>query len=270
MIGLRTRSVFILVGAGLLVALFITPVATLLGRALTSGAFGDSVRSSVVLEALRLSMLTTFISLMITTGLGTPLAYLLARRRTRLTALIEVLVDLPLVLPPSVAGLGLLLAFGRRGLVGESLDAAGLAIPFTTVAVVLAQVFVAAPFYVRAARAAIGSVPRDLEDAARVDGASEVRVFVEVTLALARPGISAGLVMSWARSLGEFGATILFAGNVIGRTQTLPLVVYAEFQAGDLDAAIAAAAVLVFAAISVLVAVRLARGGRPFDAAGGA
>lgn len=267
MTGFLTRRVFLLLGAGLLVALFATPVAVLLGRAATSGALGDIARSPVVIEALRLSLVTTFISLAITVGLGTPLAYLLARRRTRLTALAEVLVDLPLVLPPSVAGLGLLLVFGRRGLIGESLDAAGLAIPFTTIAVVLAQVFVAAPFYVRAARAAIGGVSRDLEDAARVDGASELRVFVEVTLALARPGISAGLVMSWARSLGEFGATILFAGNVLGRTQTLPLVVYAEFQAGDLDAAIAAAAVLVLAAIGVLIAVRLARSGRPLDAA---
>ena len=153
------------------------------------------------------------------------------------------------MLPPSVAGLALLLVFGRRGLLGGSLDAAGLAIPFTTVAVILAQVFVAAPFYVRAARAGIASLPRDLEDAARVDGASEVRVFRHVMAPLAAPALAAGLVMSWARSLGEFGATILFAGNVAGRTQTLPLVVYSEFGAGDLEAAIAAATVLVLAAI---------------------
>lgn len=263
-----TRRLIVLVGAALLLGLFATPIATLLGRAVMSGALGAIARPSVVLDALRLSLITTAISLVITVALGTPLAYLLARRRTRLTWLVEALVDLPLVLPPSVAGLGLLLVFGRRGLLGNGLDAVGLAIPFTTIAVVLAQVFVAAPFYVRAARAAIASVPRDLEDAARVDGASDLRVFTDVTVALARPGIGAGLVMSWARSLGEFGATILFAGNIVGRTQTLPLVVYAEFQAGDLDAAIAAAAVLVLAALSVLVAVRLARGGGPADAAG--
>jgi molybdate transport system permease protein len=177
-----------------------------------------------------------------------------------------VVVDLPLVLPPSVAGLALLLVFGRRGLLGESLDAAGLAIPFTTVAVILAQVFVAAPFYVRSARAGIASLPRDLEDAARVDGASEVGVFRHIMAPLAAPALAAGLVMSWARSLGEFGATILFAGNVTGRTQTLPLVVYAEFGAGDLDAAIAAATVLVLAAVGVLGAVRLGRRGRTLDA----
>ncbi|MEO8470126.1 MAG: ABC transporter permease [Chloroflexota bacterium] len=255
------RRLAVVLAAGVLVALLFTPVVTLLGRAVGTGAMVGVAQSPVVLEALRLSLVTTGISLLFTIALGTPLAYLLARRATRLTAIIEVVVDLPLVLPPSVAGLALLLVLGRRGLIGEGLDAAGVAIPFTTLAVIIAQVFVAAPFYVRAARAGIAGVSRDLQDAARVDGASELRVFFDVTLALARPGISAGLVMSWARSLGEFGATILFAGNVIGRTQTLPLVVYAEFQAGDLDAAIAAASVLVFAAFGVLMAARLARGG---------
>lgn len=262
-----TRRALLLLGTAALVVFLTAPVVTLLGRAITGSALGTIAQSPVVLDALRLSLVTTAVSLLITAAFGTPLAYLLARSRSRLTTLTEVLVDLPLVLPPSVAGLALLLVFGRRGVVGESLDAFGLAIPFTTIAVVLAQVFVASPFYVRSARAAIASVPRDLEDAARVDGASELRVFVEVTLALARPGISAGLVMSWARSLGEFGATILFAGNLVGRTQTLPLVVYSEFQAGDLDAAIAAAAVLVLAAIGVLLAVRLGRANGPFDAA---
>ncbi|MBI2762608.1 MAG: molybdate ABC transporter permease subunit [Chloroflexi bacterium] len=261
------RRLAVLLAAVVLFGLLATPVATLLGRAIASGALRLVADSAVVREALRLSLLTTTISLGITVTLGTPLAYLLARRPTRLAWLVEIFVDLPLVLPPSVAGLGLLLVFGRRGLIGDTFDTLGLAIPFTTIAVVLAQVFVASPFYVRAARAAIASVSRDLEDAARVDGASELRVFTAVTLALARPGIGAGLVMSWARSLGEFGATILFAGSVVGRTQTLPLVVYAEFGAGDLDAAIAAAAVLVLAALTVLIAVRLARGSRAVEAA---
>lgn len=260
-----TRRLVVVIAAGLLVALLLLPVVTLLGRAAGSGALVAIAGSPVVLEALRLSLATTAVSLLITILLGTPLAYLLARRTTRLTAIVEVVVDLPLVLPPSVAGLALLLILGRRGLIGEGLDAVGLAIPFTTLAVIIAQVFVAAPYYVRAARAAIAGVSRDLQDAARVDGASEMRVFFEVTLALARPGISAGLVMSWARSLGEFGATILFAGNVIGRTQTLPLVVYSEFQSGDLEAAVAAASVLVLAAIGVLVAARFARTGRTIE-----
>jgi molybdate transport system permease protein len=259
----------VLVGAAGLLAVFLAlPVATLVGRALGSPALASALGSGAVLGALSLSLATTAVSLVITVLVGTPLAFLLARRRFRGAWLLEMLVDLPLVLPPSVAGLALLLVFGRRGLLGESLDAAGLAIPFTTVAVILAQVFVAAPFYVRAARAGILGLPRDLEDAARVDGASEVRVFRHVMAPLAAPALAAGLVMAWARSLGEFGATILFAGNVTGRTQTLPLVVYAEFGAGDLDAAIAAATVLVLAALGVLAAVRLGRRGRTLDAAG--
>ena len=191
------RRVAVVGAAGTLFVLLLAPVATLLGRTVASGALVRIAQSPVVLEALRLSLATTAISLLIIVVLGTPLAYLLARRATRLTAIVEVVVDLPLVLPPSVAGLALLLVLGRRGVIGEGLDAVGLAIPFTTLAVIIAQVFVAAPFYVRAARAAIAGASRDLQDAARVDGASELRVFFEVTLALARPGISAGLVMSW-------------------------------------------------------------------------
>jgi molybdate transport system permease protein len=184
------------------------------------------------------------------------LAFALGRRRFRGSSIIETIVDLPIVLPPSVAGLALLLAFGRRGVVGEPLAALGLTVPFTTIAVVLAQVFVAAPFFIRSARAGFASIDRDLEDAARVDGAGEWQVARFVTIPLAATALAAGLVMSWARALGEFGATIMFAGNLEGRTQTLPLVVYSQFQADDLDRSIAAAAILVLAAFGVLVAVR--------------
>lgn len=260
-----TRRLILVAAAGSLALFLALPVATLVGRAVGGGSLAATIGSRVVREALLLSLTTTAVSLGVIVLFGTPLAFLLARRRFTGSGLVETVVDLPLVLPPSVAGLALLLVFGRRGLLGESLDAAGLAIPFTVVAVVLAQVFVAAPFYVRAARAGIASVPRDLEDAARVDGASEIGVFRHVMVPLAAPALAAGLVMSWARSLGEFGATILFAGNVAGRTQTLPLVVYAEFGAGDLDAAIAAATVLVLAAVGVLIAVRLGRRGRALD-----
>jgi molybdate transport system permease protein len=263
-----TRRLVLVVAAGALALFLALPVVTLVGRAVETGGLPASLGSTVVREALLLSLATTAVSLGVIVVFGTPLAFLLARRRFTGSGLVETVIDLPLVLPPSVAGLALLLVFGRRGLLGETLDGAGLAIPFTAVAVVLAQVFVAAPFYVRAARAGIASVPRDLEDAARVDGASEIGVFRHVMVPLAAPALAAGLVMSWARSLGEFGATILFAGNVAGRTQTLPLVVYAEFGAGDLDAAIAAATVLVLAAIGVLVAVRLGRRGRALDLAG--
>jgi molybdate transport system permease protein len=249
--------------AALLLGAFLAlPVLVLLARAFVGGSLGAALGSGAVLDALVLSLGTTAVSLVLTVAIGTPLAYLLARRRFRGAWLVDLVLDLPLVLPPSVAGLALLLVFGRRGLLGGGLVGFGLAIPFTSIAVVLAQVFVSAPFYVRSARAGIAALPRDLEDAARVDGASEPGVFRHITAPLASPSLAAGLVLSWARSLGEFGATILFAGNIAGRTQTLPLVVYGQFQAGNLEAAVAAAAVLVLAAVGVLLAARTARSGR--------
>jgi molybdate transport system permease protein len=249
-----------------IVGLFLgLPVAVLVGRALLGGDVAGALATRAVLDALGLSLATTSASLVLTVCLGTPLAYILARRRFPGSSIVETIVDLPIVLPPSVAGLALLLVFGRRGLVGESLDSVGLGVAFTTVAVVLAQTFVAAPFYIRSARAGFAAVDADLEDAARVDGAAERQVVRHVTVPLAASALAAGIVMSWARALGEFGATIMFAGNLQGRTQTLPLVVYAEFQAGDLDASVAAAAILVVAAFGVLVAVRVLHWGRVLD-----
>lgn len=197
--------------------------------------------------------------------LGLPLSLALARGRVRGRALVETIVDLPIVLPPSVAGLALLLVFGRRGVLGDALAAAGVTLPFTTAAVVLAQFFVAAPFFIRSARAGIAAVEREIEDAARVDGATELSLFRWVTAPLAAPALAAGLVMCWARALGEFGATIIFAGSIEARTQTLPLVVYGEFNSADLDAAIAAASVLVVAALIALVAVRGLHWARALD-----
>jgi molybdate transport system permease protein len=247
-------------------ALFLgLPVVVLVARALAGRALVDAAGSQAVLDALSLSLVTTLVSLVLIVGLGLPLAFVLARRRFRGSSMVETVVDLPIVLPPSVAGLALLLVFGRRGLLGEPLADLGLTIPFTTAAVILAQVFVAGPFFVRSARAGLANVERDLEDVARDLGASEWAVFRAVTVPLAAPALTAGLVLCWARALGEFGATIMFAGNIEGRTQTLPLVVYAEFQAGDLEASIAAAAILVIAAFGVLLAVRRLRFARALD-----
>ncbi len=254
--------------AVLLAAFLGLPVALLVGRAVVGGSLEAALGSTAVVDALVLSLVTTAISLALTIALATPLAHLLARRRFRGAAVVETLVDLPIVLPPSVAGLALLLAFGRRGILGEPLAAAGIEIPFTTIAVIVAQVFVSAPFFVRAARAGFAAVERDYEDAARVDGASERQLTWAVTIPLAAPALVSGLVMTWARALGEFGATIMFAGNVAGRTQTLPLVVYGEFQAGDVDASVAAAAILVLAAFGVLIAVRGLHWGRALDLRG--
>ena len=254
------------VGVATLVGLFLgLPIVVLVWRAIAGGALLEAVGSVAVLDALWLSLVTTGISVALTVSFGTPLAFILARRRFRGSGLVEAIVDLPIVLPPSVAGLALLLVFGRRGLLGGPLEGLGLAIPFTTIAVILAQTFVAAPFFIRSARAGFAAVDRDLEDAARVDGADERQVLRWIVLPLAAPALAAGLVMSWARALGEFGATIMFAGSIAGRTQTLPLVVYGEFQTGDLDPSIAAAAILVLAALGVLIAVRGLRWGRALD-----
>ncbi len=252
-----------------LVLFLAIPVVGLVARALFGGGLLAALSSPVVLDALRLSLVTTAISLVLVLVFGTPLAFLLARRSFRGSSLVETAVDLPIVVPPSVAGLALLFVFGRMGLVGGALEGFGITIPFTTFAVILAQTFVAAPFYVRSARAGIAGVDRDIEDAARIDGASERDVFRWVTAALAGSALAAGAVMSWSRALGEFGATIMFAGSLQGRTQTLPLVVYAEFGGGDLDASVAAAAILILAAFGVLVSVRVLRWGRALDIRGG-
>ena len=236
------------------VAFLALPIAWLLGRALTGAGDVDEA----VFAALRLSFVTTFVSLGLTLLFGTPLAFLLARRRFRGRRFVEALVDIPIVLPPAVAGLALLLALGRRGPAGSL----GLEIAFTTAAVVLAQTFVSAPFYIRSARGAFATVHRDLEDAARMDGGGEWQAFRSVTVPLAMPVLAGGAILAWARALGEFGATIMFAGNVEGVTQTLPLAVYAEFQS-SLDASIAAAAILVVAALAVLLGVRLLRTEEP-------
>jgi molybdate transport system permease protein len=205
-----------------------------------------------------LSLVTTLASLVLAVVFGTPLALLLARREFRGKGLVEAIIDLPIVLPPTVAGLALLLVLGRRGVLGTPLDDLGITIPFTILAVVLAQTFVSAPLYIRSVRGGFAAVDRSVEEAAEVDGAGRSALLLRVTLPLAAPAVGGGLALAWARALGEFGATIMFAGNIAGRTQTLPLVVYSEFQA-SLDASIAAAAVLVLAALGVLVAVRLSR-----------
>lgn len=203
-----------------------------------------------VVQAVRLSLLTTGISTLLTLLFGTPLAYWLARRRFRGRAAIDTLLDLPMVLPPSVAGIALLLAFGRRGLLGAYLADAGLNIAFTQTAVVLAQIFVAAPFYVKSAIAGFGGVDQELEQAAALDGADQWAVFRFITIPLAWSTLFGGAVMTWARALGEFGATIIFAGNFPGRTQTMPLAIYIGF---ELELTIALTLSVILLTISFLV-----------------
>lgn len=208
-----------------------------------------------VIQAISLSLLTTSITLAVTIIFGTPVAYFLARYEFPFRRVVDTLLDLPTVLPPSVAGVALLMAFGRRGLVGEWLEIWGLHIAFTQVAVVLAQTFIAAPFYVKAATLGFASVDRDLEQAAALDGAGGGQVFRFITLPLAWSALLSGAVMTWARALGEFGATIIFAGNYPGRTQTMPLAIYIGFEL-DLNVALTLSVILVGCSFLVLIAVK--------------
>ena len=214
-----------------------------------------NLRDSAVTQAIGLSLITTALTVLITVVAGTPVAYLLARRRFRGRTALDTLIDLPMVLPPSVAGIALLVAFGRRGLLGQYISAAGLEIAFTQVAVVLAQTFVAAPFYVKAAVAGFAGVDRDLEQAAALDGAAPPQIFRYVTLPLAWTALFGGAVMTWARALGEFGATIIFAGNFPGRTQTMPLAIYLGFEL-ELNVALTLSVILLGTSFAVLFVVK--------------
>ena len=210
---------------------------------------------SMVVQAITLSFSTTLIATALTIVLGTPLAYLLARRRFRWQRVIDTLIDLPTVLPPAVAGLALLMAFGRQGLIGSLLNDLGLQIAFSQTAVILAQLFVAAPFFIRSARVGFASVSFDLEQAAALDGANGGQIFRLVTLPLAWSNLVSGAVMTWARALGEFGATMIFAGNFPGRTQTMPLAIYLGFEM-DLDIALTLSVILIACSFAVLMIVK--------------
>ena len=246
--------------ASLVVLLLAVPLVALVWRTLESGALAQGAGSAVVLQALQLSLATSFGSLALALLLGTPLAFGLARFSFPGRGVIEALVEVPVVLPPAVAGIALLMAFGRRGLMGAPLAELGISVAFTPWAVVLAQCFVAVPFYVRAARTGFAGVDRDLEGAARVDGATPLGVFRHVTAPLAFPSLLAGAVLCWARALGEFGATIMFAGSFRGRTQTMPLAIYAALES-DLGAALALSTALVIISVLTLALVRyVARG----------
>ena len=216
----------------------------------------DGLTSDVTLDALRVTVETNLVAMMLIVGFGTPTAYLLATRTFRGKVLLVTLVELPLVLPPAVAGIGLLAAFGRLGLLGGSLETLGIDIAFTKVAVVLAVTFVASPFYVRTAIAAFEAVDPDLVSASRTLGAGPGRTFARVALPLASGGLGAGAALAFARGLGEFGATIMFAGSLQGVTQTLSLAVYQEFDVA-FDTALAIGALLVVASALVLLVAKV-------------
>jgi molybdate transport system permease protein len=239
---------------GLLSGFIAVPILSLVVWTVNEEAW-SAMASPVAREALSLSMRTTAATMAILVVVGTPAAYVLARGSFRGSRVLNTLVELPIVLPPSAAGIALLLAFGRFGLLGEYLNAFGITLSFTTVAVVMAEVFVAAPFYLRQAATGFAGVDRTIEEAALVDGADRTAVFLKVTVPLAFPALVAGVVTAWARALGEFGATIIFAGNFRGITQTIPLAIYSEFQS-NIDAAVALSVLVLGFAFAVILSVR--------------
>src|SRR5215203_2981678 len=235
---------------GFLGGFIAVPILALVVWTVSEEAWG-AMASPVARDALILSMKTTSATMIILVVLGTPAAYVLARGRFRGSRALNTLVELPIVLPPSAAGIALLLAFGRFGLVGHYLNVFGITLSFTSVAVVI----VAAPFYLRQAATGFSEVDRTIEEAALVDGADRTAAFFRVTIPLAFPALVAGAVTAWARALGEFGATIIFAGNFRGITQTIPLAIYSEFQR-NIDASVALSVLVLGFAFAVILTVR--------------
>jgi molybdate transport system permease protein len=248
----------IIVPALALIFLLAAPLVVLV----VQGFDGEALRAALTtraLQALRLSMVSSVTALGFIVLLGTPLAFALAWWDFRGKHALETLVDLPLVLPPSVAGLALLLAFGRQGLFGRELTALGISLPFTTFAVILAQVFVSAPLYLRSARTGFAGLDVQIEEAALVEGASSWQLFRLITLPISRRAIASGAILAFARAIGEFGATILFAGNLPGVTQTMPLAIYLGFET-SLSVAIALSVVLVLVSVLLLWGLRRLEG----------
>ena len=244
-------------GGAVLYVLFIgLPVVALLVRAAQQSDFLDAVTGDVALTALRLSLFTSIVSMAVVVLLGTPFAYLLARSDSLWARVVDSLVELPLVLPPVVAGVAMLMAFGRSGLIGPGLEGLGITIPFTTVAVVFAQIFVASPFFIRSAKLGFQSVAKDYEDVAQTLGVSPWRTFFRITLPLAGPAMFTGLGLAWARALSEFGATMMFAGNLIGETQTMPMAIMTAMET-SLDSALALSVMLLAGSVLVLAVLGL-------------
>jgi molybdate transport system permease protein len=245
----------LLVGAGAGVVFLALPLVSLLVRTPWSD-FLEQLTSPEILAALRLSVLTSLAAVSVVVVLGVPLSWVLARVEFPGRSVVRALVIVPLVLPPVVGGVALLSAFGRRGLVGEPLDRAfGLTLPFTTSAVVVAHAFVSLPFFVLAVEGALRATDQEYDVVAATLGASRWTVFRTVSLPLAGPGLLAGLVLAWARALGEFGATITFAGNYPGTTRTMPNAIYVALQT-DPDAALVLSVILMIVSVAVLALLR--------------
>lgn len=257
----RSRSTFtwtlIAISAVGLILLTLPTVAMILRAFDAREALNDPESRDLLRQAMLLSFTTSLISLTVVVLIGTPVAWVLARVRFPGSRFVDALIDLPIILPPAVAGIALLSAFGRRGILGEHLERLGITIAFSTTAVVIAQIFVSAPFFIRTARAGFSRIDVSVEEAAADLGASPWQVFLHVTLPLSKASLIAGAVLAWARALGEFGATIMFAGNRTGVTQTMPLAIYERFGAGDLPTALILSVILLAVSVVFLVVVRV-------------
>ncbi len=235
-----------------LLLLFFVPILLLLTRTTPADLLTNLAKENVQ-QAIWISLRTTFISLGVTILLGVPLAYVMAHQQFRLKRFVDTLIDLPMVLPPSVAGVALLITFGRRGLVGGWLESIGIQVAFTQFAVVLAQVFISAPFFVRTAALGFANIDDEIAQAAQLDGAGSWQAFRFIVLPLTKIALISGAVLAWARALGEFGATIIFAGNFPGRTQTMPTAIYLGFEV-DIGMAVTLSAILlVISFLAILV-----------------
>ena len=238
-----------------LILLILIPILMLFTRTSLQELLAN-VGAKTVLQAISVSFRTTLVSVGLIFLLGTPLAYLMGRHQFRYKKALDALIDLPLVLPPAVAGLALLITLGRRGSIGGWLDSHGIEIAFTTVAVVIAQVFIAAPFYVRSASLGFAGIDPEIEQAAILDGASRWQIFEFLIIPLSRFALLSGILMSWARALGEFGATMIFAGNFPGRTQTMPTAIYLGFET-NLESALTLSAILVVISFFFLLVIKV-------------
>ena len=249
----RLASGLAIAALALLAGFISLPLLSLVIWTVSEGSW-RAIASPVALDALLLSAKTTAVTMTIIFVVGTPAAFVLSRAEFLGKRLVNALVDIPAVLPPSAAGIALLLTFGRMGLLGKHLHLLGIELSFTTAAVVMAELFVATHFYVRQAAVGFAGIDRDVEAAAMVDGASRVKVFSKITIPLALPALVAGAVTAWARALGEFGGTIIFAGSFQGVTQTMPLAIYGALER-DFDSAVALSVlVLGFSFVVILVA----------------
>jgi molybdate ABC transporter, permease protein len=249
----KNNSVFAFLSLPMLL-FFLLPILAIFIKTPFSSILENLSQQDAV-KAISLSLLTSLITALITIVFGTPVAFYLAKNRSRFSRVIDTLVDLPTVLPPAVAGVALLMAFGRNGLFASWLAAYGISIPFTTIAVIMAQTFIAAPLYIKAACISFAGINNELQQAAALDGANRWQVFRYIVMPLSWMGMLSGSVMTWARALGEFGATIIFAGNFPGRTQTMPLAIYIGFEI-QLNVALTLSVILIAFSFLTLILVK--------------